>query len=245
MYSADIVKDDIYVSSDLNGLETSETILLQKSLPPNSDLQKLTKNGEIRLVIDKKLGKPTIVAYKIETKKSEFFAYRISELKYTVLTNPKRSGNFSYPKPSKARLSSTFNPVRKNPVSGRKRPHNGVDYSMPINTPIVSVTGGVVSKAEWNSSMGNYIEIKSKNGVKTHYLHLNKILVKKGQKISDAQDIALSGNSGRSSGPHLHYELIVNNKPVDSLAFKPTLIKDNELSAHALSHIKQYEEYLD
>jgi hypothetical protein len=72
MYSADIVKDDIYVSSDLNGLETSETILLQKSLPPNSDLQKLTKNGEIRLVIDKKLGKPTIVAYKIETKKASF-----------------------------------------------------------------------------------------------------------------------------------------------------------------------------
>ncbi len=90
---------------------------------------------------------------------------------------------------------------------------------MPMNTKIVSVIDGKITRAEYNSTMGYFVEVTGKAGVKTRYLHLNKILVTKGRGLpGDA--IALSGNSGRSSGPHLHYELVINNNPVNSLAFR-------------------------
>ncbi|MFG6484756.1 peptidoglycan DD-metalloendopeptidase family protein, partial [Klebsiella pneumoniae] len=81
--------------------------------------------------------------------------------------------------------------------------------------------------------------------VKTRYLHLNKILVTKGARVTRGDAIALSGNSGRSSGPHLHYELVINNNPVNSLAFRAAAPADNKLEQHAFAHARDYERYLD
>lgn len=131
-----------------------------------------------------------------------------------------------------ARLSSPFNPARLNPVSGKVSPHNGIDYSMPMNTKIVSVIDGKITRAEYNSTMGYFVEVTGKAGVKTRYLHLNKILVTKGARVTRGGAIALSGNSGRSSGPHLHYELVINNNPVNSLAFRaaaPLITNSNSM----------------
>ena len=85
---------------------------------------------------------------------------------------------------------------------------NGIDYSMPMNTKIVSVIDGKITRAEYNSTMGYFVEVTGKAGVKTRYLHLNKILVTKGARVTRGDAIALSGNSGRSSGPHLHYAFL-------------------------------------
>lgn len=87
--------------------------------------------------------------------------------------------------------------------------------------------------------------VSGKAGVKTRYLHLNKILVTKGARVTRGGAIALSGNSGRSSGPHLHYELVINNNPVNSLAFRAAAPADNKLEQHAFAHARDYERYLD
>lgn len=115
-----------------------------------------------------------------------------------------------------------------------------------MNTKIVSVINGKVTRAEYNSTMGYFVEVSGKDNVKTRYLHLSKILVKKGTPVSRGAAIALSGNSGRSSGPHLHYELVINNNPVNSLAFRAAGPADNnKLEQHAYAHARDYGRYLD
>lgn len=242
MYSSDASNNDIYISSNLYGLEKNEVLILKKSIPPGFDLIKTIERGEISFLIEKK---QKIIAYKINKENRSYFSFRISEEKYSGFLRDGSFKTLAYPSPDTARLSSTFTPVRKNPVSGKKRPHLGVDYSMPMNTKIVNVINGVVSKAEWNNSRGYYVEITGQGGIKTRYLHLNKILVKEGQNLIDTQDIALSGNSGRSSGPHLHYELLINNKPVDSLSFGANKSLLDGLGGKNLEQEKKHEEYLD
>lgn len=172
------------------------------------------------------------MAYKFTSGSFNYTAYRISDKKFYNLSDTSGKGSLDYPLPTTARLSSPFNPARLNPVSGKVSPHNGIDYSMPMNTKIVSVIDGKITRAEYNSTMGYFVEVTGKAYVKTRYLHLNKILVTKGAVVTRGGAIALSGNSGRSSGPHLHYELVINNNPVNSLAFRaaaPLITNSNSM----------------
>lgn len=125
-----------------------------------------------------------------------------------------------YPTASRYRISSSFNPKRKHPVTGRISPHNGTDFATPIGTPVYSTGDGKVILTKNHPYAGKYIVIQHGSSYKTRYLHLSRILVKKGQSISRGQRIALSGNTGRSTGPHLHYEFIIRNKPVNAMKAK-------------------------
>jgi murein DD-endopeptidase MepM/ murein hydrolase activator NlpD len=93
--------------------------------------------------------------------------------------------------------------------------------------------------------MGYFVEVTGKAGVKTRYLHLNKILVTKEATGAPQKHHCVNGNSGRSSGPHLHYELVINNNPVNSLSFRASAPADNKLEQHAFAHVRDYERYLD
>ena len=115
------------------------------------------------------------------------------------------------------RISSNFNPRRRHPVTGAIRPHNGTDFATPMRTPVVAAGDGVVSRVIRHRYAGLYIEIQHGRKYRTRYLHLNKAYVKKGQKVSRGQKIALTGNSGRSTGPHLHYEFHINKRPVNAM----------------------------
>lgn len=115
------------------------------------------------------------------------------------------------------RISSSFNPRRKHPVTGLVRPHNGTDFPVRKGTPVLSAGDGVVSRVIKHRYAGLYIEIKHGRKYKTRYLHLSRAYVRKGQKVSRGQKIAASGNSGRSTGAHLHYELHVNGRPVNAM----------------------------
>lgn len=115
------------------------------------------------------------------------------------------------------RISSSFNPRRKHPVTGRISPHNGTDFATPIGTTVVAAGDGVVVKARKHPLAGNYVVIKHGREYMTRYLHLHKLLVKVGDKVTMGQRIALSGNTGRSTGPHLHYELIKKNRAVNAM----------------------------
>lgn len=125
-----------------------------------------------------------------------------------------------YPFNGKYRLSSHFNPRRRHPVTGLIRPHNGTDFAMRRGSPVRTTGDGVVSRVVRHKYAGLYIEIKHGQSYKTRYLHLKKSFVIKGQRVKRGQKIALSGNSGRSTGPHLHFELHKNGRPVNAMKAK-------------------------
>ncbi|EDP58631.1 peptidoglycan DD-metalloendopeptidase family protein [Vibrio sp. AND4] len=108
------------------------------------------------------------------------------------------------------RVSSNFNPRRLHPVTGRIRPHRGTDYAAPVGTPIWAAGNGVVQKSAYNKFNGNYVFIKHSNTYITKYLHLTKRTVKTGQRVKQGQTIGTLGGTGRVTGPHLHYEFLVN-----------------------------------
>ncbi|MCE8019341.1 peptidoglycan DD-metalloendopeptidase family protein [Halomonas sp. MCCC 1A11036] len=122
-----------------------------------------------------------------------------------------------YPFEGSYRMSSGFNPRRVHPVTGRVSPHRGTDWAMPIGTPVIAPADGRVEKVGNHPVAGRYIVVRHDNGYRTRYLHLSRAMVNRGDRVSMGERIALSGNTGRSTGPHLHYEVIVNNNAVDAM----------------------------
>lgn len=115
------------------------------------------------------------------------------------------------------RVTSGFNPNRKHPVTGRVSPHNGTDFGVSTGTNVYTTGDGVVAMVRNHPYAGKYVVIDHGGPYKTRYLHLSKILVRKGQKVTRGQRIGLSGATGRVTGPHLHYELIVRGRPVNAM----------------------------
>ena len=125
----------------------------------------------------------------------------------------------TYVKPiSGGRLSCGFGP-RKAPKAGASTNHQGVDWGTPTGTPVKASCGGTVTKAGWANGYGYCVCIAHEDGKETRYGHLSKVLVKVGQKVKQGEKIALSGNTGVSTGPHLHFEIRVNGKAVDPLKY--------------------------
>jgi len=116
------------------------------------------------------------------------------------------------------RVTSTFG-VRVDPVNGDRAIHEGLDLSAPYQTPVAATGEGRVSFAGWRGRYGRVVEIDHGNGLKTRYGHLYKTLVRKGDLVDRNTRIGLLGNSGRSTGPHVHYEVIVNGQPCDPSIF--------------------------
>ena len=132
-----------------------------------------------------------------------------------------QSGKFMrFPIPSSTKVSSGFNPHRLNPVTGRVMAHNGTDFSVHVGTPVQAPADAVVVKATRHPDMGIYLVLRHSGRYSTVYMHLSKSMVKPGQKVKMGQVIALSGNTGRSTGPHLHYEVWINQQAVNPLTAK-------------------------
>jgi murein DD-endopeptidase MepM/ murein hydrolase activator NlpD len=108
---------------------------------------------------------------------------------------------------------------RIDPFTGEVKSHKGVDFAGPYNSKIFSAADGVVEFSGQNGGFGNVIIINHGNKIKTAYAHLKEPLVKVGQKISRKKEIGIQGSSGRATGQHLHYEIIVDNKTVDPMKF--------------------------
>ncbi|NVD05736.1 peptidase M23 [Vibrio sp. JPW-9-11-11] len=108
------------------------------------------------------------------------------------------------------RVTSNFNPTRRHPVTGKVRAHRGTDYAAPVGTPIWAAGDGIVQKSSYNQFNGHYVFIKHSNTYITKYLHLTKRMVKTGQRVKQGQTIGTLGGTGRVTGPHLHYEFLVN-----------------------------------
>ena len=108
---------------------------------------------------------------------------------------------------------------RTHPVLKSVKFHRGVDIAVSIGTPVYSGIKGRVTFAGKRGNYGNLVEIKGSDGIKVRYAHLSKIDVVAGQRVSDGEKVAETGNTGMSTGPHLHYEVIIDENPVNPLDF--------------------------
>jgi murein DD-endopeptidase MepM/ murein hydrolase activator NlpD len=125
----------------------------------------------------------------------------------------------TYIKPiSGGRLTSGFG-RRNRPTRGASTYHKGVDWATPVGTSVVASSSGTVTRAGWGSGYGYCVYIRHPDGRETRYGHLSKVLVSVGQSVSQGQRIALSGNTGVSTGPHLHFEILVGGSQVNPLNY--------------------------
>lgn len=134
------------------------------------------------------------------------------------------------------RVSSSFNPNRLHPIYKTKRPHRGTDYAAPRGTPVYAAGDGRVIEAGYTRSNGNYVFIQHGEAYRTHYLHLNKKRVRKGSRVKQGQVIGTVGATGAATGPHLHYEFLVNGvhrnpRTVHKILPKARSLPDTELEA--------------
>jgi murein DD-endopeptidase MepM/ murein hydrolase activator NlpD len=129
--------------------------------------------------------------------------------------------------PTAGWLSSTFKRSRFHPILHVSRPHEGIDVSAPMGAPIVAPAAGVVVRVGREAGYGLVLEIDHGNGIETKYAHCSRVMVRRGQRVKRGQEIAAIGNSGLSTGPHLHYEIHINGKVVDPLTYvMPDAIPD-------------------
>ena len=120
-----------------------------------------------------------------------------------------------------ARLSSPFG-MRKHPIDGFNKMHRGTDFAAPMGTPIMASGNGVVKKAGWCGGGGNCVVIKHNSTYQTVYAHMSKFAsgIRSGVRVKQGQTIGYVGSTGKSTGPHLHYEVIVNGKKINSQTLK-------------------------
>ena len=116
-----------------------------------------------------------------------------------------------------ARLSSPFG-MRKHPIDGFNKMHRGTDFAAPLGTPIMASGNGVIKKAGWCGGGGNCVVIKHNSTYQTVYAHMSKFAsgIRSGVRVKQGQTIGFVGSTGKSTGPHLHYEVIVNGKKINS-----------------------------
>ncbi|MGF1901150.1 peptidoglycan DD-metalloendopeptidase family protein [Aliivibrio sifiae] len=112
-------------------------------------------------------------------------------------------------------VSSHFSNHRTHPILKRIQPHLGTDFKTPIGTPTYAINKGIIITSTFHPLAGNYIVIQHANSIKTRYLHLNNRMVNKGDIVYKGQKIGLTGNTGRTTGPHLHFEYLKDNIPIN------------------------------
>jgi murein DD-endopeptidase MepM/ murein hydrolase activator NlpD len=129
--------------------------------------------------------------------------------------------------PTAGWLSSHFSRNRFHPILHTTRPHEGIDVSAPMGAPIIAPAAGVVVRVGREAGYGLVLEIDHGNGIETKFAHMSRVMVRRGQRVKRGQEIAAVGNSGLSTGPHLHYEIHINGKVVDPLTYvMPDAIPD-------------------
>jgi len=129
--------------------------------------------------------------------------------------------------PTQGWLTSAFSAMREHPILHENRPHEGIDITAPEGTPIEAPANGRVTFAGWESGYGNMVVIDHGYGVVTKFAHASRLVARLGASVRRGERIALVGNTGLSTGPHLHYEVHVRGRPVNPLRYiLPRVITD-------------------
>lgn len=208
------------------GLTGGDINAVIKALQWQLDFRKLRKGDQFsvltsREMLDGKSAQSQLLGVRLRTGGKDYYAFRAEDGKfYNRDAAGLARGFMRFPTVKQFRVSSNFNPRRLNPVTGRIAPHRGVDFAVPVGTPVLAVGDGEVMVSKRDGAAGNYVAIRHGRQYMTRYMHLKKLLVKPGQKVKRGDRIALSGNTGRSTGPHLHYEVWINQQAINPLTAK-------------------------
>lgn len=194
------------------------------SCPTIVAIVKHTSDNYLYLAGDSRDGKDIIksAAYSYEldpraVETMEITSLALSEPNVMLNMELIKEGDFYWPVPYTKNITSHFNPKRLHPTKNIIESHNGTDISSRgiENQPAVSILDGIVTYAGSAGTYGNIVEVTHENGMITRYAHLNKVLVKKGQKLSGGDVLGLIGSTGDSTGPHLHFEVLINGEYID------------------------------
>lgn len=205
------------------GLSSSEINAVVQALQWQLDFRKLQKDDAFAVLLSGEMlvgqrQQSRVLAARLRSGSKDYYAFLADDGRYYDREgNGLARGFLRFPTARQYRVSSGFNLRRLHPITGKVAPHKGVDFAMPTGTPILAVGDGEVTEAKYSDTAGYYLAIRHGRTYTTRYLHLQKMLVNAGQKVKRGERIALSGNTGRSTGGHLHYELWINRQPVDPL----------------------------
>ncbi|SHF97030.1 Murein DD-endopeptidase MepM and murein hydrolase activator NlpD, contain LysM domain [Flavobacterium segetis] len=197
------------------------------------DFMKLKKGDRFALTFTERFINDTIYDG-VEELEASFFEYRGKIIyAFPFAQNPnsekveyydeqgKTLKNFFLKSPIKfSRISSRFSSSRFHPVQHRWKAHKGTDYAAPRGTPITTTAGGVVEQSGYTAGNGNFVKVKHNKTYSTQYLHMSKILVRRGQRVTQGQVIGLVGSTGLATGPHVCYRFWKNGVQVDALRLK-------------------------
>lgn len=228
-YSQQVVHSKIegsfYESAKKIGLSDSNILIIHDVLEGRVDFRKdLRIDDEFDLVLKTgsidgiQVGGTQLEALQMTVKGQTYRAFLHTDGRfYDVEGNSLTPSLRRWPTTQKYRISSPFNPNRLHPITGHIAPHNGVDLATPIGTKVLATGDGIVTRVATHKYAGKYLVLDYNGPYGARFLHLSKVLVKKGQQVKRGQVIALSGNTGRSTGAHLHYELHVKGHPVNPM----------------------------
>ena len=194
------------------------------------DFFKIQKNDKFAVIVNERYISDSIYAG-VESIEASFFEYKGKKIYAFPFKKDENSRKADYydeegkvlksmflKAPLKfSHITSRFSPKRFHPVQMRWKAHNGTDYAAPTGTPIMSTANGMVIQAGYTSGNGNYVKVKHNGQYTTQYLHMSKILVRKGQHVSQGETIGRVGSTGLATGPHVCYRFWKNGVQVDAL----------------------------
>lgn len=216
---------NFYLSAKKAGLSDANILIINDVLKGRVDFRKdvrandafnfVVRNGSINNV---RVGESQLEALEITIKGQTYRAFLHSDGRfYDQDGNSLTPALLRWPTRKEYRVSSPFNANRLHPITGHPAPHNGVDLATPTGTEVLATGDGVVTRIATHKYAGKYVVVEYTGPYSSRFLHLSKIVVKQGQKVKRGQVIALSGNTGRTTGAHLHYELHIKGRPVNPM----------------------------
>ena len=228
------INGSFYINAKEAGLSASQIQQISRALSDKIDFNRQLRVGDkfdvlvAKQYIDGEYTNDSeVLAVVLESQKQMYTAFMNEDGRYYDKDGLGLSKAYRrYPFNGKYRISSPFNLKRRHPITKRISPHNGTDFALPIGTNVYSIGDGVVTLVGNHPAAGRYIVIKHSRKYTTRYLHLSKALVHKGQSIKMGQLIAKSGNTGRSTGAHLHFEFQINGRAVNAMKVDLPLSKE-------------------
>lgn len=175
---------------------------------------KMARAWPLGISIDSLIFRPLVENLQSAQSKSEFLILDLQTLLSKIQAHSSLLAALPVGKPVEGWVASIFG-YRISPFTGMNSSHQGIDIAAPIGTPVLAPADGVVIYSGVKEGFGNFLMVAHGYGVVTRYGHNSALLVKVGQKISKGEQIAAVGDTGRSTGPHLHYEIWVNGRVVN------------------------------